>query len=82
MSLRNIVIDDGSSQLKDILQKADGQILEVLPGLPHGYEYKLERVSNASNTKWLLTIVKSVQKCTLTQSHTREVCGNSSCRES
>jgi len=44
------VLDEGSTQLKDVL--------EVLSELPHGYEYKLERVSNASNTKWLLTIVK------------------------
>lgn len=61
--ITNEILADGNELiLKDVL-KMDGQVLEILPPLPSGYEYRVQKVIPAAvNSKTVLLIAKKEDK--------------------
>lgn len=58
MSIRKIFEGAKSSHFQKQVLSTEGQVLEILDELPSDYEYRLKKLSNASNTKWVLSIAK------------------------
>lgn len=58
MSIRKIFEGGPTTDFQKQVLSTEGQVLEVLDELPFGYEYRLKKLSNASNTKWVLSIVR------------------------
>jgi hypothetical protein len=58
MNLKD-ALESGSYNHKQTLLEMDGQVIDVLPDLPRGYEYRLQKVtSGAMNSETALLIVK------------------------
>lgn len=59
MTIKKILQDHVSDRLKEDVLKLDGNVVDILTCLPRGYEYKLHRLSNATNSETVLLIVKT-----------------------
>lgn len=59
MNIREFFDKDVSDREKTEILAMEGEVFDILPSLPRGYEYKLQRITSAFNSKFVLSIVKS-----------------------